>query len=88
MFDLSNAYSRDELNILLIDLISQLNVITEPKATTHFPRDLDVTNSVLETLVEVLSERNVASLHPVCILMSILMRLSNNFLLLGNCNSF
>lgn len=67
MFDLSTAYNQDELNATVATLISQLDNITQPKTTPHFPRDLDVINNVLETLVQILSEENMASSHLVCI---------------------
>ena len=67
IFNLRNAYSQTELNSHLAGLTSQLVTMTQPKATTYFPRDLDVVNNILRSFVEVLSDRNVALDNTVCL---------------------
>lgn len=62
---MSSSAGQAELNTLLRALISQLTVATSPKATTHFPRDLDVSNNILEVIVTVLTDEAVASDHRV-----------------------
>ena len=66
VFRLRRAYNQEELNTSVSNLISALKNITKPKPTTHFPKDLDVANNILASLVDLLSEENLPTIHMVC----------------------
>lgn len=61
----SGPHSQAELNLALSQYIGLLNATTQPKSTTHFPKDLDIVNNVLESLVNLLYEESIASVHTV-----------------------
>lgn len=67
VFDLINVYNQAELDEAVSQLILLLNTTTQPRFTTHFPKDLLVICDVLESLLDVLSEESLPSTHVVCV---------------------
>lgn len=70
VFRLRNAYNQDQLETVVSQLIRAMNATTQPQPMTLFPRDLDVANGVLESLIDLLSEELLPSIHTVCLVMS------------------
>ena len=65
VFQLRRAYSQEQLNNSVSQLISALKDITRPKATTHFPQDLNVVLNIISTLVDLLLEEPLPAIHVV-----------------------
>lgn len=65
MFRLRRAYNPVQLNESVTQLISELRIITKPKPTTLFPKDLDVTNNILVGLLDLLMEESLPGIHLV-----------------------
>ena len=65
IFDIIDAYDQNELNGEANKLILMLNMTTQPRLTTHFPKDLLATCDVLESLLDVLSEESLISVRHV-----------------------
>lgn len=69
VFRLRNAYNQAELEMAVSDLIRTFNNTVQPNPTTHFPRDLDIATNVLESLLDLVSEESLLSIHTVCTVM-------------------
>lgn len=65
VFRLKDAYNEEELEGEVEQLIRVFKLTAQPKAITHFPKDLDVAADVLESLVDLLSEESLQSTQTV-----------------------
>lgn len=65
VFRLRNAYNEAELEMAVSDLIRTFTSTVQPNPTTHFPRDLDIATNVLESVMDLLSEESLPSIHTV-----------------------
>jgi hypothetical protein len=66
VFRLQDAYSVTELESIVSELIQTFNSTVLPKARPHFPRDLMVADNVFQSLLDLLSDKLLPTVHTVC----------------------
>ena len=65
LFTRTTPLNEVELNAEVTRFIHQLNITTQPKMVTHFPRDLETVSSLVEMLIELLADSQLPSIHTV-----------------------